>query len=67
MAAVLIPTLSAPDRSKVSTSSGVRTPPPTVSGMEIWSAVRLTRSTMVARPFPDAVTSKKVSSSAPCL
>ena len=44
MAAVLTPTLSAPQRSSESTSSGVRTPPPTVMGMNTCSAVRRTMS-----------------------
>jgi hypothetical protein len=65
IAAVLMPTLSAPARSSVSTSSVVRTPPPTVSGMNTCSAVRRTTSSMVARPPEDAVTSRNVSSSAP--
>ena len=40
IAAVFTPTLSAPARSSRSTSSTVRTPPPTVSGMKTSSAVR---------------------------
>ena len=44
MAAVLTPTLSAPARRRRSTSSTVRTPPPTVSGMKTCSAVRRTTS-----------------------
>ncbi|CVM34272.1 Uncharacterised protein [Streptococcus pneumoniae] len=43
-AAVLTETLSAPVRSSRSTSSTVRTPPPTVSGMKTSSAVRVTTS-----------------------
>ena len=43
-AAVLTPTLSAPARNRRSTSSTVRTPPPTVSGMKTCSAVRRTTS-----------------------
>ncbi len=43
----------------------VRTPPPTVSGIKICSAVRLTTSTMVCLWELDAVTSRNVSSSAP--
>ncbi|SLH45368.1 Uncharacterised protein [Mycobacteroides abscessus subsp. abscessus] len=66
MAAVLTDTLSAPARSSRSTSSTVRTPPPTVSGMKICSAVRVTTSIMVPRSPVEAVTSRKVSSSAPC-
>ena len=44
---------------------GVRTPPPTVSGMKHCSAVRLTTSKMVSRFSWLAVMSRKVSSSAP--
>ena len=65
IAAVLTDTLSAPARSSASTSATARTPPPTVSGMNTCSAVRRTTSSMVARPDDDAVTSRKVSSSAP--
>src|SRR6201996_6033467 len=65
MAAVLTATLSAPARSNTSTSATARTPPPTVSGMNTCSAVWRTTSSMVARPEDDAVTSRKVSSSAP--
>ncbi|SGO25030.1 Uncharacterised protein [Mycobacterium tuberculosis] len=65
MAAVLTATLSAPARSSESTSATVRTPPPTVSGMNTCSAVRRTTSSMVALPDDDAVTSRKVNSSAP--
>ena len=65
MAAVLTATLSAPARSSTSTSATERTPPPTVSGMNTCSAVRLTTSSIVARPDDDAVTSRNVSSSAP--
>ena len=65
IAAVLTETLSAPARNSTSTSATVRTPPPTVSGMNTCSAVRRTTSSMVARPDDDAVTSRKVSSSAP--
>ena len=65
IAAVLTLTLSAPARSMRSTSSGVRMPPPTVSGMNTCSAVRRTTSTIVSRPPDDAVTSRNVSSSAP--
>ncbi len=65
MAAVFTPTLSAPARSSLSTSSGLRTPPPTVSGMNTCSAVRRTTSKVVSRSEEDAVTSRKVSSSAP--
>ena len=65
MAAVLTATLSAPARSRVSTSSVLDTPPPTVSGMKTCSAVRLTTSRVVARPSWEAEMSRKVSSSAP--
>ena len=65
MAAVLSETLSAPARSSRSTSATLRTPPPTVSGMNTCSAVRRTTSYMVSRPPLDAVMSRKVSSSAP--
>ena len=44
MAAVFSDTLSAPARSSRSTSSSLRTPPPTVSGMNTCSAVRRTTS-----------------------
>jgi hypothetical protein len=64
-AAVLSETLSAPARSRRSTSATLRTPPPTVSGMNTCSAVRRTTSYMVSRPALDAVMSRKVSSSAP--
>ena len=50
MAAVLSDTLSAPARSSRSTSATLRTPPPTVSGMNTCSAVRRTTSYMVSRP-----------------
>ena len=65
IAAVLMLTLSAPARSSVSMSAMDRMPPPTVSGMNTCSAVRRTTSSMVARSPDDAVTSRKVSSSAP--
>ena len=65
MAAVFTETLSAPARSNSRTSSTLRTPPPTVNGINTWSAVRRTTSSMVERPCLDAETSKKVSSSAP--
>jgi hypothetical protein len=64
-AAELTPTLSAPDFSSRSTSATVRTPPPTVSGMKICSAQRVTMSYVVDRSPVVAVTSRKVSSSAP--
>jgi hypothetical protein len=65
IAAVLSETLSAPARSSRSASATLRIPPPTVSGMNTWSAVRRTTSSMVWRPSLDAVMSRKVSSSAP--
>jgi len=46
-------------------ASQVFIPPPTVSGMNTCSAVRRTTSKVVSRSLEDAVTSKKVSSSAP--
>ena len=64
-AAVLIETLSAPASSSVRTSSSLRTPPPTVSGMKQRSAVRATTSRMVPRFSWLAVMSRKQSSSAP--
>ena len=65
MAPVLIATLSAPARNRVSTSSTDPTPPPTVSRMKTLSAVRRTTSSVVSRPSADAEMSRKVSSSAP--
>ena len=65
MAAVFSETLSAPARSSRSMSPVLRTPPPTVSGMNTWSAVRCTTSIMVSRPPLDAVMSRNTSSSAP--
>src|SRR5579871_581851 len=64
-AAVLIETLSAPEARSVRTSSMVRTPPPTVSGMKQASAVRRTTSRRIARSSWLAVMSRKQSSSAP--
>jgi hypothetical protein len=64
-AAVFTATLSAPARSSRFTSSALRTPPPTVSGMNTLSAVRLTTSYVVARSPELAVMSRNVSSSAP--
>jgi hypothetical protein len=63
-AAELIETLSAPASSNLRTSSTVRTPPPTVSGMKQCSAVRATTSKIVSRLSEDAVMSRKQSSSA---
>ena len=65
MAAVLMPTLSAPARRSWSTSLTERTPPPTVRGTNTCSAVRETTSSMVERPSCEADTSRKVISSAP--
>ncbi len=64
-AAVLKLTLSAPASSSVRTSSGVRTPPPMVSGMKHCSAVREARSSNVPRFSRLAAISRKQSSSAP--
>ena len=64
-AAELKLTLSAPARRSLRTSSGVRTPPPTVRGMKHCSAVRVTRSYIVARLSSVAMMSRKQSSSAP--
>ncbi len=65
IAAVFSDTLSAPARSSRFTSPVLRTPPPTVSGMNTCSAVRRTTSYLVSRSPLDAVMSRKVSSSAP--
>ena len=46
-------------------SSTVRIPPPTVKGINTWSATRLTISATVARLSEEAVISRKTSSSAP--
>ncbi len=64
-AAVLMETLSAPASSSLRTSSITRTPPPTVSGMNTFSAVARTTSMMMSRSSLEAVMSRKVSSSAP--
>src|SRR5215470_3188798 len=64
-AAVLIETLSAPDRNNARISATVRTPPPTVNGMKHTSAVRRTTSRMMSRSSWLAVISRKHSSSAP--
>src|SRR5579863_4206265 len=58
-------TLSAPFASSLRISSKIRIPPPTVSGMKIDSAVRLTTSMRISRSSEEAVMSKKQSSSAP--
>ena len=65
MAAELKLTLSAPALSKRRTSSTVRTPPPTVSGMNTWEATASMMCRIKSRPSLVAVMSKKVSSSAP--
>src|SRR3990172_6149789 len=64
-AAVLMATLSAPGSSIWRTSSALRTPPPTVNGMNTWSAIRRTMSTAVSRFSGDALMSRNTSSSAP--
>src|SRR5690606_32902133 len=64
-AAVLTDTFSAPARSRRRASSTVRTPPPTVNGMNTFSATRRATSTMVSRASDDAVMSRKTISSAP--
>ena len=64
-AAELNETLSAPASKRLRTSSSVRTPPPTVSGIKHCSAVRRTRSNMVPRFSWVAWISRKHSSSAP--
>ena len=64
-AAVLMLTLSAPAASSARTSSSLRTPPPTVSGTNVASAVRATTSSSVPRPSCDAVMSSSAISSAP--
>ena len=64
-AAVLSETLSAPARSTSRISSTVRTPPPTVSGMNARRAVRSTTSSSVPRRSGAAVMSRNTSSSAP--
>jgi hypothetical protein len=64
-AAELIETLSAPAPSMFRISCTVRMPPPTVSGMKTWSAVRRTTSTIVSRLSEVAVMSRNTSSSAP--
>ena len=64
-AAVFRETLSAPDFSIRRMSSAVRMPPPTVSGMNTWSAVFAITSTTLARASLLAVMSRKTSSSAP--
>jgi len=64
-AAVFSETLSAPARRTSRMSRTVRTPPPTVSGMNARRAVRSTTSRSVRRPSGAAVMSRKTISSAP--
>ncbi|MCY1379263.1 hypothetical protein D9M69_669670 [compost metagenome] len=66
MAAELKLVLSAPALSSRRTSATVRTPPPTVSGMNTCEATASMIGRMRSRPSLVAVMSKKVSSSAPC-
>jgi hypothetical protein len=65
-AAVFIDTLSAPALSRRRTSSTLRTPPPTVSGMKTCAAQASTMCRMMSRWSLEAVMSRKVTSSAPC-
>ena len=65
-AAVFMLTLSAPALSRRRTSSTLRTPPPTVSGMNTCSAQASTMCRMMSRSSELAVMSRKVISSAPC-
>src|SRR6185369_10773786 len=65
-AAVFIDTLSAPALSRRRTSSTLRTPPPTVSGMKTCSAQASTMCRMMSRWSLEAVMSRNVTSSAPC-
>ena len=67
MAAEFTATLSAPALRMVLKSSTVRMPPPTVNGMNTFSATLRTMSTTVFRLSDDAVISKNTSSSAPFL
>ena len=66
MAAELKLVLSAPALSSLRTSSTVRTPPPTVSGMKTWEATASMMCRIRSRSSLVAVMSRKVSSSAPC-
>ena len=61
-----IDTLSAPALSKRRMSSTLRTPPPTVSGMNTCEATSSMMCKIKSRSSEVAVMSKKVSSSAPC-
>jgi hypothetical protein len=65
-AAVLMLTLSAPALRSARTSSTLRTPPPTVSGMNTCSATDEITLRIMARSSELAVISRKHSSSAPC-
>ncbi len=64
-AEVLIETLSAPALSRRRTSSTLRTPPPTVSGMNTLLATASITCSRMSRSSELAVMSRKVSSSAP--
>ena len=64
-AAELIETLSAPASSNLSTSSTLEMPPPTVNGILMFSATRITIFAKVLRFSYDAVISRNTSSSAP--
>ena len=59
-------TLSAPALSRRRTSSTLRTPPPTVSGMNTVEATASMIGRIRSRPSEEAVMSRKVISSAPC-
>ena len=59
--------LSAPSRKIALKSSTVRIPPPTVNGINTFSATFLTISIMIFLASDDAVISKNTSSSAPAL
>ena len=58
-------TLSAPARNAARMSSGLRTPPPTVSGTNTFPAVRRTASNRAPRPCGEAAMSKYTISSMP--
>src|SRR3954470_949991 len=66
-AAVLIETLSAPAFSRRRTSATLRTPPPTVSGMNTCAATASMTCSRMSRSSELAVISRKHSSSAPSL
>ena len=63
---VLIDILSAPTLRRLRIFSTLRTPPPTVSGMNTCLATASTMCKMVSRPLELAVISRNVNSSAPC-